>query len=55
MKISSDKYIEVREFECLNKFIRERFSLEDSIITVKYADGTDKKRIEKELKIFYLR
>jgi DNA polymerase-3 subunit alpha (Gram-positive type) len=50
MKISSDKYIEIKEFEYLNNFIRKRFALEDSIITVKYADGTDKKPIEEELK-----
>ncbi|WP_352420401.1 DNA polymerase III subunit alpha [Proteiniborus sp.] len=50
MKISSDKYIEIREFERFNKFIRERFALEDSIVTVKYAKGTDKKPVEKELK-----
>ena len=34
----------------LNRFIRKRFALEDSIIAVKYADGTDKKPIEEELK-----
>lgn len=50
MKISSDKYIEIGEFEGLNKFIRERFALKDSKIAVKYADGTDKKPIEEELK-----
>ena len=50
MEISSDKYIEIREFEGLNRFIRKRFALEDSIIAVKYADGTDKKPIEEELK-----
>jgi DNA polymerase-3 subunit alpha (Gram-positive type) len=49
MKISSDKYIEIREVECFNKFIRERFTLEDSKIAVKYAEGTDKKPIEEEL------
>lgn len=49
MEISSDKYIEVREFEKLNSFIRQRFALNDSIIAVKYADGTDKKPIEEEL------
>lgn len=49
MKLSSDKYIEIKEFERLNKFIKERFALEDSIITVKYADGTDKKPIEDEM------
>jgi DNA polymerase III subunit alpha, Gram-positive type len=50
IKINSDKYIEIREFERLNKFIRERFALEDSIITVKYAEGTNRKPIEEELK-----
>ncbi|MDP4177543.1 MAG: PolC-type DNA polymerase III, partial [Bacillota bacterium] len=49
MELSSDKYIEIKEFERLNKFIKERFALEDSIITVKYADGTDKKPIEDEM------
>ncbi|GFP78199.1 DNA polymerase III subunit alpha [Clostridium fungisolvens] len=50
MKISSDKYIEVNEFERLNTFIKKRFSLNDSIISVKYADGTDKKPIEQEIR-----
>jgi DNA polymerase III subunit alpha, Gram-positive type len=50
MKISSDKYIEIREFEGFNRFIKQRFALEDSVITVKYADGTDKKPIVDELK-----
>ena len=50
MKISSDKYIDIKEFESLNCFIKKRFSLEDSVIAVKYADGTDKKPIEKELR-----
>jgi DNA polymerase-3 subunit alpha (Gram-positive type) len=50
MKISSDKYIEIKEFEGLNKFIRQRFALDDSIVTVNYADGTNKKPIEEELK-----
>ena len=34
MKISSDKYIDVKEFESLNKFIRRRFALNDSKISV---------------------
>jgi DNA polymerase-3 subunit alpha (Gram-positive type) len=49
LQISSDKYIKIREFECLDKFMKERFALEDSIITVKYASGTDKKPIEEEM------
>ncbi|MDP4181538.1 MAG: DNA polymerase III subunit alpha [Bacillota bacterium] len=50
LKISSDKYIDLKEIEGLNAFIRKRFSLNDSEITVEYAEGTDKKPIEKELK-----
>ncbi|MCM8709844.1 DNA polymerase III subunit alpha [Clostridium sp. SYSU_GA19001] len=50
LKISSDKYIDIREFEGLNNFIKERFDLENSIVSVKYADGTNKKPIEAELK-----
>jgi DNA polymerase-3 subunit alpha (Gram-positive type) len=50
MRISSDKYIEAGELECLNMFIRERFALEDSKITVEYASGMDKKPMGEELK-----
>ncbi len=50
MSISSDKYIEIKEFEYLNKFIRERFALNDAKIAVKYIDGTHKRPIEEEIK-----
>ena len=50
MKIRADKYIEVREIERLNKFIREKFALNDSEIIVEYADGIDKIPIEEELR-----
>jgi DNA polymerase-3 subunit alpha (Gram-positive type) len=50
LKISSDKYIDIKEFEGLNRFIKERFALENSIVTVNYAEGTTKKPIEQELK-----
>ena len=50
MKISSDKYIELREIESLNQFIRERLALDDSIITVVYSEGTQRKPLEEELK-----
>ena len=50
MKIRADKYIEVREIERLNKFIREKFALNDSEIIVEYADGIHKVPIEEELK-----
>lgn len=50
MQISSDKYIELSEIKSLNSFIRERLALNDSIITVEYAKGTNIKPLEEELK-----
>lgn len=50
MKIRTDKYIQVREIERLNKFIRERFALNDSKITVEYTEEIDKMPIEEELR-----
>ena len=50
IKLSSDKYIDVKEIEGLNTFIKKRFYLNDSEITVEYAEGTVKKPVEKELK-----
>ncbi len=50
IKISSDKYIDVKEIQGLNAFIRKRFLLNDSEITVEYAQGTDKKPIDRELR-----
>ncbi|MBP1745093.1 MAG: polymerase alpha chain [Firmicutes bacterium] len=50
MNISSDKYIEIEEIEGIKKFIRKRFALEDSKITIKYAEGMEKRPIEEELK-----
>ena len=50
MTISSDKYIEPKEIESLNQFIRARLALDDSIITVVYTEGTQRKPLEEELK-----
>ncbi|AFM39878.1 DNA polymerase III, alpha chain [Desulfosporosinus acidiphilus SJ4] len=50
MKISSDKYIEVSEIEGINEFIKKRLALNDSIITIEYHEGTDRKPLEAELK-----
>ncbi|OPJ54939.1 DNA polymerase III subunit alpha [Clostridium chromiireducens] len=50
MEISSDNYIEIGEIESFNKFIREKFDLSDSKITVKYTDGVTIRPIEEELK-----
>lgn len=50
LKIKSDKYIEVKELESLNDFIKRRFALSDSKIIVSYSDETNKKPIEDELK-----
>ena len=50
MEISSDKYIEIGEIESFNNFIKERFGLKDSKITVKYTEEVNIKPIEEELK-----
>ncbi|MVX66695.1 DNA polymerase III subunit alpha [Clostridium chromiireducens] len=50
MEISSDNYIEIGEIESFNKFIREKFDLSDTKITVKYTDGVTIRPIEEELK-----
>ena len=50
VKLSSDKNIEVREFDSLRAFINERFSLEDAFITVNYQEGVVRKPMEEELK-----
>lgn len=50
MKLSSDKYIDVTELGHLNRYIRDRFALEDSVISVDYPDGTDKKPLKDELR-----
>jgi len=49
MEISSDKYIETREIESLNQFIRKRLAVNDLIITVVYTEGTHRKPLEEEL------
>ncbi|AQS11518.1 DNA polymerase III PolC-type [Clostridium saccharobutylicum] len=50
MEISSDKYIEMIELESFNEFIKQRFSLNDSKIAIKYSDGINIRPIEDELK-----
>ncbi|MFT8350253.1 DNA polymerase III subunit alpha [Clostridium saccharoperbutylacetonicum] len=50
MEISSDNYIELNEIESFNNFIKQRFSLNDSKIRVKYTDAANIKPIEEELK-----
>ncbi|WP_353092585.1 DNA polymerase III subunit alpha [Tissierella praeacuta] len=50
MKIRADKYIEIREIEGLNNFIKERFSLNDSKITVEYSEKVNKIPTEDELR-----
>ncbi|TCU75805.1 DNA polymerase III catalytic subunit PolC type [Tissierella praeacuta] len=50
MKIRTDKFIQIREIEELNKFIKERFSLNDSKIIVEYAEEIDKIPREEELR-----
>ncbi|WFA09914.1 DNA polymerase III subunit alpha [Tissierella sp. Yu-01] len=49
MNISSDKYIEVKKLADLIEFMKKRFKLEDSIISVNYTSDTEKRPIEEEL------
>ncbi|MDD6796489.1 MAG: DNA polymerase III subunit alpha, partial [Clostridiaceae bacterium] len=49
LKINSDRYIEVSEIEALNDFIKKRFVLNDSKITINYTGEVDKKPIEDEI------
>lgn len=49
LELSSDQYIDIREIDGLNRFIKQRFVLEDSLITVNYGDGIVKRPIEDEL------
>ena len=49
MKITSNDYIEIKQIIILNKYVKKRFALEDSFITVKYSEGTVKKPITEEM------
>lgn len=50
MKICSDRHIEIGEIEELNDFIKKRFYLNDSKITIEYKEGMKPKAIEDEIK-----
>jgi DNA polymerase-3 subunit alpha (Gram-positive type) len=50
MEISSDNYIEIGEIQSFNNFIKEKFGLNDSKITVKYTEEVNIRPIEEELK-----
>lgn len=50
LAISSDRYIEIQEIEELNNFIKRRFYLEHSKITVNYTEEVKMKPIEEEIK-----
>ena len=49
MEISSDRYIEINEIEGLKNFIKSRFLLNDSKISIKYNEGVKIKPLEEEL------
>lgn len=50
LEISSDNYIEIGEIESFSNFLKERFDLNDSKITVKYTEEVKIRPIEEELK-----
>lgn len=50
LELSSDRYIEVEEIQELNDFIKIRFQLEHSKISIKYSENVERKPIEEEIK-----
>ena len=49
IEISSDRYIEIHDIEGLNKFIEERFFLNESKIIVNYSEGVEISPLEQEI------
>lgn len=47
--ISSDNYIEMDEIEGLNFFVKKRFYLNDSKVTINYTDNVVMKPLEEEI------
>ncbi|MFA5522940.1 MAG: DNA polymerase III subunit alpha [Tissierellales bacterium] len=50
MKIRSVNYIEAKEIDYFRNYLKKRFALEDSVITVEYTGGKNKKTLEENLK-----
>lgn len=49
IEVNSDKYIDINEIEGLNEFIKERFSLNESRIIIKYSKEVHMNPIENEM------
>lgn len=50
LKITSNQYIEIKEIERFNNFLKERFLLNDAKVLIKYTEDVNKKPIEEEIK-----
>ena len=50
LKITSNQYIEIKEIERFNNFLKERFLLNDAKVLIKYTKDVNKKPIEEEIK-----
>ncbi len=50
LNISSDSYLDVKEIEDFNNFLKDRFVLNDSKIVITYTKEVEKKPIEEEIK-----
>ena len=50
LELTSDRYIEISEIEGLNNFIKQRFLLNDSMITIEYGENVVRKPLEEEIK-----
>ena len=49
IEVSSDRYIEIDDIEGLNKFIKERFLLNESRIIINYSEGVHINPLEDEM------
>ena len=50
LDIRSDNYLDIKEIEDFNDFLKKRFGLNDSKIVIKYTKEVEKKPIEEEIK-----
>ena len=48
LKITSNQYIEIKEIERFNNFLKERFLLNDAKVLIKYTEDVNKKPIVKK-------
>ena len=50
LKITSNQYIEIKEIERFNNFLKERFLLNDAKVLIKYTEDVNKNQLKKKLR-----